>query len=107
MGIAKYIFVAVLAALIGSFTIELPYTQVNYIHSLVKKKAMSGFARKNDRIHKTYYEQEKKFSFILIALFAPALFLMNRGRQRACLFLQPVNFFHPFSGLRGPPFFIL
>ena len=107
MGIAKYIFVAVLATLIGSFTIELPYTQVNYIHFLVKKKTMAGFARQNDRIHKTYYEEEQKLSFILVALLVPALFLLNRGRQRACLFLQPVNFFHPISGLRGPPLFTL
>lgn len=54
----KLILVAFLAALAACFTIELPFTQVNYIHLLVNKKerGITNSLKDTHRLHKTYYE---------------------------------------------------
>jgi hypothetical protein len=54
----KFILITFLAILAATFTIELPFTQVNYIHQLVNKKehCTTGIAKDTHRLHKTYYE---------------------------------------------------
>jgi len=65
---AKFILIALLAVLTACFTIELPFTQVNYIHLLVSKKdrGIANALKDTHRLHKTYYDLATHLSIILL-----------------------------------------
>jgi hypothetical protein len=62
MHLARLILIPFMAALAATFTIELPFTQVNYIHLLVSKKdnTVTHSVKDTHRLHKTYYEDQGK-----------------------------------------------
>lgn len=102
----KTILIAFLAILAATFTIELPFTQVNYIHQLVHKKerTVTGIAKDTHRLHKTYYESPCDMLFMtFVRVISPA------GSTPV---VQPEAPCHPIIGridhpniLRGPPSF--
>jgi len=104
MLISRYILIAVLATLISVFAIELPYTQVNYIHFIVGKKIRTAAARAQTYIHKTYYEDEQKPFFPLVfpvVILAFVSLLLSRPMMYS--FPRPSPSFRSVNSLRGPP----
>lgn len=104
MLISRYILIAALAALISTFAIELPYTQVNYIHFIVGKKVRAEAAREQTHIHKTYYEDGQQPFFPLVSpvlVLAPAPLFIRRPVTYS--FARPSPSFRSVAFLRGPP----
>lgn len=71
----KFILIVLMAALAACFTIELPFTQVNYIHLLVNKKerGITNALKDAHRLHKTYYEDAGKILLPLLTVFTPSV----------------------------------
>lgn len=101
----KFIPVAVLAILAATFTIELPFTQVNYIHHLVKKKerSVTSMPKDSHRLHKTYYEPPDELFLTSFARLAPP-FIISLARPLSIFLCHPPvsRTDHP-NILRGPP----
>lgn len=96
--------IAVLATLISTFAIELPYTQVNYIHFIVGKKIRATAAREQTHIHKTYYEDEQKPYFPLVfPVLILALVSLCMRQPVTYGFARPSPSFRSVTSLRGPP----
>ena len=99
----KLILTLFQAVLVGSFAMELPYTQVNFIHCLLEKKdypqvrslagAITGTTRSGYRIHKTNYEDEWKMWMLpgVIGLAPVITFIAPGNAERSCH--PPINNF--------------
>jgi len=109
----KLILTLFQAVLVGSFAMELPYTQVNFIHCLLEKKeypqvrpvagAITGMTRSGYQIHKTYYEDEWKMSILPTEIgLAPLITLIALDNaSKSCRPLA--KNFVGFQRQRGPP----
>ncbi|HVU55968.1 MAG TPA: hypothetical protein VHD83_12980 [Puia sp.] len=103
----RAILIAFLATLAATFTIELPFTQVNYIHQLASKKErrITSTPKDTHRLHKTYYESPADMlPMTFVRVVAPYITPLARPVD-----LSPC---HPLTGsaghpnvLRGPPAF--
>ena len=110
---AKFILIALLAVLTACFTIELPFTQVNYIHLLVSKKGhyganshrhtITGSVRDTHRLHKTYYEDAGSSCLPPPALSSsPIIFPLRRAPQYPPCHCT-IDIANGANALRGPP----
>jgi hypothetical protein len=103
----RFILIAFLAVLAATFTIELPFTQVNYIHLLVNKKeqGITNSLKDTQRLHKTYYEDPGCILPVAPVRFAsPPVSEVHKPADGASD-PRPVKFAQYPNTLRGPPFF--
>ena len=71
----RFILIGFMAVLAACFTIELPFTQVNYIHLLVNKKerGITNALKDSHRLHKTYYEDAGQMLLPLLTVCTPCI----------------------------------
>lgn len=99
----KFILIAFLATLAATFTIELPFTQVNYIHQLFNKKRITNAPKDTHRLHKTYYESPTDMLLTaFIRLAAPVGIPLIRTTSLTPGHPLTTSTGHP-NVLRGPP----
>ncbi|MBN9381135.1 MAG: hypothetical protein J0H74_10230 [Chitinophagaceae bacterium] len=101
----RFILVAFLAVLAATFTIELPFTQVNYIHLLVNKKerGITNSLKDTHRLHKTYYEDPGHILPAVPIRVAPPTNPEDHKPTAHAVCDHPVNITHRSNTLRGPP----
>jgi len=105
MRISRVILIAFMAMLAASFTIELPFTQVNYIHLLVNKKTkgLTNALKDTQRLHKTYYEEPGNILLTaVVCILPPTIHYMHRSSIRDGGSILTSVTAHP-NTLRGPP----
>jgi len=103
----RFILIVVMAILTASFSIELPFTQVNYIHLLVNKKerGITNALKDAHRLHKTYYEEPGNIvPAAVVSILPPVIRYIHRAVDDTdqagitCTTIRP-------NTLRGPPAF--
>jgi len=101
----KLILIAFLAALTACFTIELPFTQVNYIHLLVSKKdhGIANALKDTHRLHKTYYEDHTNILLPRFIRFVPAPIPALHKPTHYFSLNTLINTARRPNTLRGPP----
>jgi len=102
---AKFILIASLAALTACFTIELPFTQVNYIRLLVSKKdhGIANALKDTHRLHKTYYEDPGSILLPPFIRFTPAAIPAVHKPIQYPSRNNLINIARRPNTLRGPP----
>ncbi|HVW58391.1 MAG TPA: hypothetical protein VHC48_00095 [Puia sp.] len=101
----RFILIAFLTVLAATFTIELPFTQVNYIHLLVNKKeqGITNALKDPHRLHKTYYEDPGHVLPVVFVRFAPPAASEVHNPTGVVSDRRPVNVAQHPNTLRGPP----
>ena len=102
----RFILIAFFVMLAATFTIELPFTQVNYIHLLVNKKerGITNALKDPHRLHKTYYEDlDGILPVVFSRVVSPPMSEVHKTTNGAA---DPrlVNIAQHPNALRGPPF---
>lgn len=103
----RLILILFLAMLAASFAIELPFTQVNYIHLLVNKKerGITNALKDAHRLHKTYYEEPGSIvPAAVVSMLPPAVGYIHQPAGESDHDELAGLTVHP-NALRGPPAF--